>query len=259
MDETGAVPVIDMDRSFDAGQPIVLIDASTGERQLIWAEIDSNATTPGNTDLIIRVGKNLTEGHRYIVALRNLKDADGNMIPAPPGFKLYRDSVKTDVPAIEGRRAGFEDIFIKLGDATPGDGVIQGSMLPFSITKIETAHGPSPDLTTRTSASRMRTAPSRTFVRSRVPSRSPAISIRRTVRRARITTWEPMARRNRCRATRSPPTSPATSRSPRSPRAARAATRSPIRFAPRCTATAFSGTPARCTPPTCAPSETTAV
>ena len=64
-----------MDRAFDPNQPIVLIDASTGQRQLIWAELDSTATAPANTDLIIRPGRNLIEGHRYIVAMRDLKDA----------------------------------------------------------------------------------------------------------------------------------------------------------------------------------------
>ena len=86
-----------MDRAFDANQPIVLIDAATGARQLIWSELDSTASSPQNTDLIIRPGRNLLEGHRYIVAMRNLKDSAGNTIPAPPGFALYRDGVKTDV------------------------------------------------------------------------------------------------------------------------------------------------------------------
>jgi hypothetical protein len=175
--KTGAVPLTDMDRAFDANQPIVLIDASTGQRQLIWSELDSTATSPGNTDLIIRPGRNLLEGHRYIVAMRNLKDAAGNTIPAPPGFALYRDGVKTDVPAIEDRRAHFDEILSKLqqsgiprgdlydawdftvasttnitqrmlsirdrgladlGDTTPGDGVMQGSAPAFTVTSVLT-------------------------------------------------------------------------------------------------------------------------
>ncbi|HSD23464.1 MAG TPA: hypothetical protein VLB79_03970 [Solirubrobacterales bacterium] len=172
---TGAVPLTDMDRAFDAGQPIVLIDASTGQRQLVFSELDSTATSPENTDLIIRPGRNLIEGHRYIVALRNLKDASGAIIPAPPGFALYRDGVKTDVAGIEQRRAHFEDIFSRLqsagisrddlydawdftvastqnvtqrmlsirdrgladlGDTTPGDGTMQGSAPDFTITDV---------------------------------------------------------------------------------------------------------------------------
>jgi hypothetical protein len=114
---TGAVPVTDMDRAFDANQPIVLIDAATGQRQLIWSELDSTASSAGNTDLIIRPGRNLIEGHRYIVALRNLKDASGATIPAPPGFALYRDGVQTNDSAIEQRRAHFDEILSKLQGA----------------------------------------------------------------------------------------------------------------------------------------------
>ena len=173
--KTGAVPLTDMDQAFAPNQPIVLIDASTGQRQLIWSEIDSTATSPDSTDLIIRPGRNLIEGHRYIVAMRNLKDAAGNTIPAPPGFALYRDGATTDVPAIEQRRAHFEDLFSKLqgagiargdlydawdftvattknitqrmlsirdrgladlGDTSPGDGEMQGDAPGFAITNV---------------------------------------------------------------------------------------------------------------------------
>jgi hypothetical protein len=173
--KTGAVPLTDMDRAFDANQPVVLIDAATGQRQLIFSELDANAGSPANTDLIIRPGRNLLEGHRYIVALRNLKDASGAAIAAPPGFALYRDGVGTDVPSIEQRRAHFEAIFSKLqgagigrgdlydawdftvastpnitqrmlsirdrgladlGDTTPGDGSMQGSAPDFAITNV---------------------------------------------------------------------------------------------------------------------------
>ena len=65
----------------------MLIDAATGERQPIWAELDANATSPEDTDLLIHPGRNLLDGHRYIVAMRNLQDADGNPIAAPPGFR----------------------------------------------------------------------------------------------------------------------------------------------------------------------------
>ncbi len=172
---TGAVPLTDMDRAFDPNQPIVLIDASTGVRQLIWSELDANASSPDQTDLIIRPGRNLIEGHRYIVAMRDLKDASGNTIPAPPGFALYRDSVTTNVPAIESRRAHFDELLSKLtaagiprgnlydawdftvastqnitrrmlsirdrglaelGDTTPGDETMQGSAPPFTVTGV---------------------------------------------------------------------------------------------------------------------------
>jgi hypothetical protein len=183
LNRTRAVPVTDMNKAFKQDQPIVLIDAATGQRQLIWAEVDSNASSPQETDLIIRVGKNLKEGHRYIVAMRNLRTASGKRIPAPPGFALYRDDVKTNIPAIESRRQHFESIFktlhaagiqrgnlydawdftvastqnitgrmlhirdnglAKLGDTTPGDGIEQGHAPDFTITDVKTVDEPSP-------------------------------------------------------------------------------------------------------------------
>src|SRR3954453_3698496 len=69
--KTGSVPITDVARSFDSGAPILVINARTLRRQLIWTELDANASTPANTALLIHPGKNFREGERYIVALRN--------------------------------------------------------------------------------------------------------------------------------------------------------------------------------------------
>ena len=114
---TRPAPVTDMWQSFRPRAPIVVIDADSGKRQLIWSELDSNADSPEDVVLHIRPGRNWREGHRYIVALRNLKDADGNTIRAQQGFRIYRNKLMTDEPAIESRRAHFESIFEALEDA----------------------------------------------------------------------------------------------------------------------------------------------
>ena len=75
------MPITDVARSFDPDQPVVVINARTGERQLIWAEIDSNPANPRDVTLIVRPAENFDEGERYIVALRNLKNAKGGTIP----------------------------------------------------------------------------------------------------------------------------------------------------------------------------------
>ena len=49
--QTGAVPITDLARTYDRRQPVVLINARTLRRQLIWAELDSNATTAEGTAL----------------------------------------------------------------------------------------------------------------------------------------------------------------------------------------------------------------
>ena len=74
--QTNPVPLADMAQAFAPAAPIVVIDAATGERTLIWAELDSNASDPQHTTLLIHPGKNLVEGHRYVVGLRNLKNAE---------------------------------------------------------------------------------------------------------------------------------------------------------------------------------------
>jgi hypothetical protein len=213
--KTGAVPITNIADSFRDGQPVVVIDAATGERQLIWSELDANLTKftscdsirpldavlsiagdggLPNTDqlratlqqihdqckalatvenplndpgpaLIVRPAINFKEGHRYIVALRNLKDSGGNLITAPPEFQIYRDNHSSLLPQINNRRVHMEELFGKLsaagiprnslylawdftvasqrnlservlhirddslaalGDTTPGDGIVQG-------------------------------------------------------------------------------------------------------------------------------------
>jgi hypothetical protein len=117
LEETGAVPINHIGRYARPNQPVVLIDADTGERRPIWAEIDSNATSPGEVALLIHPATNLAAGHRYIVALRRLRTAAGKPIQAPEGFRFYRDDLPSKRPAINSRRAHFERIFETLREA----------------------------------------------------------------------------------------------------------------------------------------------
>ena len=113
----------------------MVINADTGERQPIWAELDSNPTgrvdpgadpddpsddvpgginenptNTGDVNLIIRPAENFDfEGH-YIVALRNLRNATNQPIEAPIGFKVYRDNDITDQPEVEARRPHMESL-----------------------------------------------------------------------------------------------------------------------------------------------------
>ena len=109
---SGAVPVNNMAKAFAKRAPIVVIDAKSGERQLIWAELDAQATNPRKRALVVAPGANWREGRRYIVALRNLKDARGRTLQADRAFRRLRDG---DDP---GRR--YEDIFRRLEKAGVG-------------------------------------------------------------------------------------------------------------------------------------------
>jgi hypothetical protein len=108
---TGAVPDTDLARTYDRHQPVVVIDTRTGRRHLIWAELDSNASTPGATALLIHPGVNFKEGHRYIVALRDLRDASGHLLHAGTAFRRYRDRIHTSDQQFEQRRPHMEGIF----------------------------------------------------------------------------------------------------------------------------------------------------
>ncbi|MBA2631253.1 MAG: hypothetical protein H0U84_09575 [Thermoleophilaceae bacterium] len=117
---TGAVPVTDLRKTYDRDQPVVVINTRTRERHLIWSELDANPTDPKDVTLLIRPAVNFEEGTRYIVALRNLKDASGKTIPASPAFRIYRDRKPSGFAAIERRRRHFESLFRTLRKADIG-------------------------------------------------------------------------------------------------------------------------------------------
>jgi len=113
---TGAVPLTNLAASLAKRQPIVLIDQATGQRQLIWAELDANATRPADTDLLIHPGKLLAEGHTFIVALRDLRTSSGKLIKAPTWFARLRAGGR--LPAAERSQQGrYATIFRALEKA----------------------------------------------------------------------------------------------------------------------------------------------
>src|SRR5207237_8394153 len=115
--KSGIVPIDDMGQAFRPDQPVVVIDTKTLTRQLSCAALGANPKSPADVTLIIRPGRNLTEGRRYIVALRNLKDANGKTLQPSTGFRLYRDGNPTQNAAVEARRPHFESIFQTLAEA----------------------------------------------------------------------------------------------------------------------------------------------
>jgi hypothetical protein len=176
LQQTNAVPINHLGRYSEPDQPVVVIDATTGQRWPIWVEIDSNGGSPGSTALEIHPSVNFAAGHRYVVAMRNLKDANGQAIPAPDGFRYYRDQLPSSDAPINAQRGRFESIFntlraasIKrsnlylawdftvasdeniaarelhirddalatLGDTTPGNGVMDGSAPAFQVTQVD--------------------------------------------------------------------------------------------------------------------------
>ncbi|MCB0970203.1 MAG: DUF4214 domain-containing protein, partial [Acidimicrobiales bacterium] len=97
--ETGAAPVTDLAASLAPDAPIVLIDASTGERHPYFAELDAHAADGSASQLLyIRPAVNYEAGHTYAVALRDLRDDEGDPIPTDPRFAAELDRLDTEAP-----------------------------------------------------------------------------------------------------------------------------------------------------------------
>jgi hypothetical protein len=124
-------------RSLEADSPTVLVDADTGERIPHFIENDFRATPEyqarqilGGDFLdqqatILRPGRSLTPGHRYIVAVRDLVHPDGTPVEAEPVFAALRDGRPSDISAVEDRRPAFEVLFKHLRRArVPRDTLI---------------------------------------------------------------------------------------------------------------------------------------
>ena len=124
---SGIVPITDIGAYADPDQAVMVINTKTGKRHPIWAEIDSNPTAvdpgpggpgginqdPDNTEgvnLIIRPAENFEHGTRYVVVLRDLRNASDSPITAPNGFRVYRDRLGTKAKVVEQRRPQMESI-----------------------------------------------------------------------------------------------------------------------------------------------------
>lgn len=111
-----AVPINNIKRYKAHNAPVVVIDASTGKRWPIWVEIDSTVK-PEYANVEIHPAINFTSGQRYIVALRNLKNAKDQHLEAPLGFRYYRDDLPSSEEKVNERRPHFEELFSKLAAA----------------------------------------------------------------------------------------------------------------------------------------------
>lgn len=126
-ENSGIVPITNPGAYDDPDQAVMVINAETGERHPIWAELDANPTSvdpsPGNpgginanpdntegVNLIIRPAVNWEHSTRYVVVLRNLKNAADETIQSPIGFRVYRDKLQTTQKPVEDRRADMESI-----------------------------------------------------------------------------------------------------------------------------------------------------
>jgi len=120
---SGLPPVTDLAMNDDATvtKNVILLDTQTGEQVPVWVEIDQYTQEAGvvstgsvQHDLMIHPAHNLADGHRYVVALRNLVRDDGSIAPATSAFAAFRDH---SAPRSNPRTAHMESIFRSLDQA----------------------------------------------------------------------------------------------------------------------------------------------
>jgi hypothetical protein len=171
----GGPPINHIGRYSEESSPVVVIDANTGERWPIWTEIDSVAKDHSKALMEIHPAVDFESGHRYVVALRDVKNAAGTRIEAPAAFRYFRDEMPSEQKQINEQRGRYRSIFStlkkagirrdslylawdftvatdnnnahrelamrndafnQLGDANLEDGVVQGASPKFTVTEV---------------------------------------------------------------------------------------------------------------------------
>jgi hypothetical protein len=101
----------DYARSLDDDHPTVLLDTVTGERVPHFAEMDANTDDVTKRALIIRPARRLENGRRYVVAIRNLVDANGTPIEPRLVFRALRDGLDAPTDVCGSPCGAFVDRF----------------------------------------------------------------------------------------------------------------------------------------------------
>jgi hypothetical protein len=111
---SGVAPITNIAASLSTNAPIVVLDATNGQRVPYWAELDANDPDPSEQALLIHPAVNFGDGHHIIVALRRLRDSSGALIPTTPVFRDYKQAVTPPTPAEQARVPHLEAIFSEL-------------------------------------------------------------------------------------------------------------------------------------------------
>ncbi|MBI2395391.1 MAG: hypothetical protein HYV09_37825 [Deltaproteobacteria bacterium] len=107
----------ELQTSITTKSKTIVMEADTGALVPHWSEIDMLTPQDEDRDLMVRPVVRLKDATRYIVAIRDVVDPEGDVIPASPAFAALRDGTKFDHPSIEPRRKLYDDIFQKLENA----------------------------------------------------------------------------------------------------------------------------------------------
>ncbi len=98
--------------SVEPTSRVQILDAETGERIPLFAELDVNALAFDRQALLIRPMVRLQPGTRYLIALVDLADATGQPL-SPKPFAALRDRLPLN-ESLAPLEANYEDIFARL-------------------------------------------------------------------------------------------------------------------------------------------------
>jgi hypothetical protein len=100
----------------DANAGAIVLDTATGQRWPIYGEMDAVADPQSDADLILRPLVNFTEGHTYVVVLRNIVNSSGTPLTSSLVFRQLRDSPRPMGEAMR-RVTEYRPIFKAISDA----------------------------------------------------------------------------------------------------------------------------------------------
>ncbi|MEZ4318736.1 MAG: hypothetical protein R3F61_14580 [Myxococcota bacterium] len=110
----GAVPandhIFDPAPSLLADSPVVVLDATTGERIPHWVEGDFTASNLNPPLFTVRPAVPLPRDTEIVVGVRGLTDASGTVVPATEAFAELRDQQASHWLGVHERRQHFEDV-----------------------------------------------------------------------------------------------------------------------------------------------------
>ncbi|MBI3184439.1 MAG: hypothetical protein HYZ28_20075 [Myxococcales bacterium] len=106
----GLVGVLDApEASLGPDSPVLLLEAETNSPLPHFTDLDPRATEPTRQAIVIHPIVRLEARTRYVVGIHGLRQPDGELAPAPEGFRRLRDRQSAGDPALKSLQARFDE------------------------------------------------------------------------------------------------------------------------------------------------------
>jgi hypothetical protein len=113
----GLATPLDIPSTLDSNSPTLILDVKTGKLVPHWVDIDQQTDQDSERAIMLHPAVLLTNDARYIVAIRNVRDANGTAIPPNDAWKALRDGTDSPDASVQSRRCLYQDIFAALAKA----------------------------------------------------------------------------------------------------------------------------------------------